>query len=171
MYSYSVARANVLGLVVAVAACLGMKVAYVQVWGRSIKLADFPGGIPILLTAVLSGLVLHEFIHFGVARVLTARDPVVVSMGFRWRHLLPHVKVTGTVSAGHYRAISVAPLLVLGVVPAVAGLLFGNAMLALFGTIMIAGASGDVVVLFAIRSLSRHARVEDHPERIGCHLA
>lgn len=171
MYSYSIARATCIGSLIAAISYFGMKAAYLGLWGRALRAADLPGGSLGLLAAVFIGVMVHEFIHFGVAKLVTSSGPGMTTIEFRLRQLLPHVKISVAISVRQYRAIAVAPLVLLGILPGAAGLLAGEPWLSLFSALMIGTSAGDLLVLFAIRSLSPHARVKDDPERVGCKLA
>lgn len=170
IYSYSVARANLLSFGIMAFAFLGTRAAFEQLWGAPFRMADFPGGVPAFAAAALAGLVLHELIHYGVARLLAANEPVDVSIGFRWRQMLPYVRLSGAVPVRTYRLIGAAPLIVLGLLPAAAGLASAQSAIALYGAAMMAFSAGDLLVLLAIRSLASHQRVEDHPTRVGCRV-
>ena len=71
-------------------------------------------------------------------------------------------------SVGHYRFVLVLPLLVLGLVPFIAGLALGDAVVAKFGSLMVLGAGGDVAIPLALRGVRPEARVVDHPNQPGC---
>jgi hypothetical protein len=84
------------------------------------------------------------------------------------------VRGSGAVDAGEplpataYRLGAVAPLVVLGIVPALLGTLMGWARVAAFGWLLVVGAAGDLSVLWLLRGVRPTALVVDHPTRAGC---
>jgi hypothetical protein len=56
------------------------------------------------------------------------------------------------------------------VVPAFIGIAFGIGFLTILGFLMVVVAGGDVVVIFALRSVPDKAMVRDHPDKIGCYV-
>ncbi|HET8623541.1 MAG TPA: DUF3267 domain-containing protein [Gemmatimonadales bacterium] len=122
----------------------------------------------VWIPALILGIVAHELIH-GLAWALAGRLPLqAIRFGMNWKALSPHAQCTMPLPASAYRRGAAAPSLVLGLVPAIAGSLFGEGGVAAFGWLMIIGAGGDIVVLWLLRKLPGHVRVEDHPTRAGC---
>ena len=62
------------------------------------------------------------------------------------------------------------PGLVLGILPATAGLLLGSGGLLVFGIVFTAAAGGDFLILWMIRNVPSNSLVEDHPTRAGCYV-
>ncbi len=69
-----------------------------------------------------------------------------------------------------YRVGGAAPGVILGLLPAAAGLFIGSAPATAFGAVMTASAAGDLVVLWLLRGLPDHTLVRDHPTRVGCEI-
>ena len=82
--------------------------------------------------------------------------------------MAPHAQCTLPLPVSAYRRGAAAPGLLLGLIPAFAGSLFGEGGLAAFGWLMTLGAGGDIVVLWLLRRLPGHVLVQDHPTRAGC---
>ena len=91
-----------------------------------------------------------------------------IKFGIKWKVLTPygHYKIPLSVSA--YRRSVALPGLILGLLPALLGIVFGNKWLLFYGLVMLAAASGDIIVLWTIRNLMKDAQVMDHPHRVGC---
>ena len=62
------------------------------------------------------------------------------------------------------------PALALGVLPVAVGMAIGHGFLLVWGAFMLHAATGDLIVLWTIRSVPGRARVLDHPERVGCRV-
>jgi hypothetical protein len=123
-----------------------------------------PWFIPIffLLIVVHEGLHAVGFAGFGhVAR----RD---ITFGVKWLTLTPYAHTGVPMPASAYRVAVLLPAVVLGLVPALIGLLVGNGILAAWGTLMLGAAGGDLAILWAIRSVPNRAIIRDHPSKAGC---
>jgi hypothetical protein len=102
----------------------------------------------ILLPALIYG---HELLHlfgFCVAGGL-ARSQIGIRLSRR--HLLLHVAPRAPVTVGRLRFAALLPGVLLGVAPLVVGLVVSSAKLVVIGAIMIAGAGGDVAIVWAVR--------------------
>ena len=122
----------------------------------------------VWIPALIFGIVAHELIH-GLAWAAAGKLPLrAIRFGMSWKALSPHAQCTVPLPVSAYRRGAAAPGLVLGLVPAIAGSLLGEGGVAAFGWLMTLGAGGDIVVLWLLRKLPGHVRVEDHPTRAGC---
>lgn len=119
-------------------------------WGRD-ALADIdtqPGGWVGALCFVLASAVLHELLH---ALVLKFGGRIGWSdLSLRWTGKKMGVTVHATVplAAGVDRASLIAPLLILGVVPAVVGIATGRGLPLLWASFCVVECYADVAELF-----------------------
>ncbi len=119
---------------------------------------------------VVALLVLHEVTH-GVGWIIFGRVPVnQIRFGFALKTMTPYAHAQTAMLVTGYRIGAVLPLIITGIVPAIIGIVTGQAWLTVAGAVMIAGASGDLVVLWAIRDVPADARVIDHPTNAGCYV-
>jgi len=128
-------------------------------------------GLLLWLLVVLVAVVLHEFLH-GLGWALCSHRPVrsVVEFGVRWRALTPFARCKAEVPLKVYRAGTVLPALLLGLLPATAGLITGDGRALAFGSLMILAAGGDLLVLWLVRSVPGDRLAQDHPTRVGCYI-
>lgn len=120
--------------------------------------------------ALLAGIILHELQHAAAWRVAGRLGPGAIRFGVNWRVLMPYAHPTAPMSAHAYALGAAAPGLLLGLAPAIAGLVLGNGALSGWGAIFLAAAAGDAMVLYSLRSVDRRAMVRDHPVRVGCEV-
>jgi putative zincin peptidase len=121
-------------------------------------------GLPLLAL----GIVVHELVHAAVWVLAGRGDWARVHFGWHWRALAPFAHYTDPLPATGYRLGAMAPLVVLGIAPSIAGTLAGWNGVAAFGWLLTAGAAGDVAVLWLLRDVPARALVVDHPARAGC---
>jgi hypothetical protein len=166
----SVAEANVAAIVGVLPALAVLVVAYGLVWGWG-ALGDGWGALvePFwrFLLLIVGGVVAHEALH-GIAWRLAGAEAGSVSFGFQLKTLTPYAHSSAPMTATAYRIGAVTPGLVLGVVPAVAGLALGAGAVFWFGVIFTLVAGGDALILWLLRGVPGDRRVADHPSKPGC---
>ncbi len=165
-------RANVVAFLVFIPTGL-LALLYFEVWGwrpgpASGAVTFTVEGVISFIAAVVIGLFLHEVIHMGTALILGRKTLQDVKLGLDPKTLSPyfHCKVPLEVSV--YRAVSSMPGILLGILPYILGLLFGNPWIMIFGLVFILGAGGDWLILWLLRGVRAGTLVEDHPSRVGC---
>ncbi len=174
--SISFGRANVLGIIAPLPFILAAVVAFIIVHPDFTFPVFRHGAIPaagIMLYAasMLAGIVLHEVIH-AVAWVLAGRKSLrSVKFGINWATLSPYAHLKEPLSARAYRIGCVMPAVVLGVLPAIGGIVIGNIFMEAYGLLFILAAGGDLTILWIIRSIERERTVMDHPTRVGCYIS
>ncbi|HEU4699334.1 MAG TPA: DUF3267 domain-containing protein [Gemmatimonadales bacterium] len=120
------------------------------------------------LVVVLGGAAVHEVIHALAWAATPTGAWRHVHFGWQWRSLVPYAHYAAPLPATAYRIGAAAPLVVLGILPALVGTFAGVGALAAFGWLFVLGAAGDVAVLWLLRGVPGGAQVEDHPSRAGC---
>lgn len=120
------------------------------------------------IALIAAGIVVHELVHAAVWVYAGGGGWRRVRFGWNWKALAPFAHYTEPLPVGAYRVGAVAPLVLLGIVPAVVGTLAGWGGVAAFGWLLAAGAAGDLAVLWLLRGVPAGALVTDHPSRAGC---
>jgi hypothetical protein len=117
----------------------------------------------------LISVIVHELLHVAVMLYAGVRFREIRA-GIRWKEGVAYVHAGRPLSISVYRLILVMPGLVLGLIPALAGLATGSAALTLYAFVMLLSAVGDWAVLLHIRGVPEGAIVEDHPDAVGCRV-
>lgn len=146
---------------------------YRQIWGESVLAnvigVDFSDFI-LILVIFFASILVHEWLHvFGFTRVGKA-PKTSVKYGFSWKGLAPYAHCSAQMTTAAYRISVALPGIVLGVIPAILGIVLGVWWLTAWGTLMFAAAGGDLAVLLAIRKVPKDAMVQDHPSKAGCQV-
>ena len=166
--SVSLLKANFLMVYFAVPSVLLLGAAYVWLWGYIPLVRVLQGGYTASLIALLAGIVVHEAIH-GVTWKIAARKPFsAIRFGFHWKTLTPYAHCRESMPARAYRIGAVMPLLLLGVLPALAAIAWGHGGMMAFALFFTFAAGGDMLILWLLRDIPAAALVEDHPVRAGC---
>ena len=122
------------------------------------------------LGAFVVGIVAHEATHALGFRYLGGLSWRQIGFGIHWKSGSPYAHARSPMPASDYRAAVVLPGLVTGLAPLAVGLVAGVPALALASAVLIGAASGDWLVLAAIRDLPGDAMVQDHPSEPGARV-
>lgn len=166
----SVVQANVAAIVGVLPPLAVLAVGYGLVWGWD-ALGDGFNDLfePVweFLLLFVGGVVVHEALH-GIAWRWAGAAPGSVRFGFQWKTLTPYAHSTAAMTARAYRIGAVTPGFVLGLVPALVGLVLGWGATFWFGLLFTLAAGGDALILWLLRGVSGDRLVEDHPSKPGC---
>lgn len=124
----------------------------------------------LMLLVFVLGAVVHELLHGLTWSVFCKRGVKSISYGVHWRYLTPYCHCQEVLPLHAYILGSIMPGLVMGLLPAGAGMATGNLLLFLFGLFFSVAASGDLLVLWMLRHAKATDLIQDHPEKIGCYL-
>lgn len=147
-----------------VAGVLGFVVAYALGADISFSLTSSL----IFLLAIVVCLVVHELIHGITWIILTHTGFRHLSFGFMTGAVYCHIDVP--MVKRHYVIGALMPLLLVGIVPWIAGIAAGSLLWMIIGAIMIGGAAGDIMIVWVIRKESPSTLVYDHPKEAGCYV-
>lgn len=155
-------------------ACLLMFL-YLWRWGATVNISNarpavFLYSIIGFIATLILGSIIHELIH-GISWATFGHKPLkAIKFGFQWKTLTPYAHCNEPMEVSAYRLGGIMPLVVLGILPAMIGIVTGNGWSMFFGFLLTAAAGGDLLVLWLIRNVKPGQRVEDHPTRVGCYL-
>jgi len=167
----SLALANVVALALFPGTYLFFVRPYQQLWSTGLidHLLETEGpGLPLLAAGMLLSILVHELLHL-VGFLAIGRAPwSAVRIGVSWKALAPYAHCHQPMTARAYRISVALPGLLLGLLPAIIGLLFGSPWILLWGSVMIIAAGGDLAVLLAMFRVPVGTMVRDHPSKAGC---
>jgi hypothetical protein len=123
-----------------------------------------------LVGAFIAGVLVHEVLHAIAWKIAAGLPWSDMKLGFQWKTLTPFAHARVPMPARAYRIGAATPGVVLGVVPALIGLVTGNGSWMLFGLLFTLAAGGDALILWLLRGVAPQRRVEDHPTRAGCYV-
>ena len=85
----------------------------------------------------------------------------------KWKYLTPYCHCKEPLKVKHYKLGAAMPLIVLGIVPSIAGLIIGHEGFLSFGILFTLAAGGDMIALYMLRKLDNNIYVSDHPKKMG----
>ena len=169
-YSISLGKANLIGIPLFIMLAGVVVVPYGLIWGWTKLFLAFNEFmvITVFLPALIIGIVVHEGLH-GLGWSLFGKQPYsVIKYGFNVRTITPYAHCTVPLQMSAYRAGTALPGIVLGVIPALIGIVTGSGFFIMFAAFFLGAASGDFLCLWIMRSLSPETFIKDHPTRAGC---
>jgi Protein of unknown function (DUF3267). len=117
--------------------------------------------------ALFLGIICHEGIHGVVFARCAKKGFKSVKFGVNWKNLIPYCHCKEYIQVKDYRLVLLMPSIVLGAIPIIISYIIGNAIVLVFGSVMLTGGAGDFVIYWMLRKLDKHDMVLDHPEKIG----
>ena len=164
--SISMARAN--GIVVFLSIPIAVLQFLIFSMAHGMEKLETTWGFIILIAVVILGVVVHELIH-GIAWVIFGHKPFsAIKFGFQWKTITPYAHLKEPVEVNAYRIGGFMPGFVLGILPYILSLLFGDGNLFWFSLVHTAAAGGDWLILWLLRNVKSGMQVEDHPTNAGC---
>ncbi|WP_245869260.1 DUF3267 domain-containing protein [Pontibacter ramchanderi] len=124
----------------------------------------------VLLLVFVVGAAVHELLH-GLTWAAFCRDGFrSIKFGVHWKMLTPYCHCKEVLPLRHYALGGMMPGLVMGLLPALAGIAMGHFLLFLFGLFFSMAAAGDLLILWMLRHQQSSDLVQDHPDKIGCYV-
>jgi hypothetical protein len=142
-------------------------VPYLALW-RSNPFGDLNLNTSVrLLILILPGILLHELLH-GIVFALFAPSGIkAIRFGILWNYLTPYCHCSDAVRVWQYKLAAITPLILLGILPAIAGIIRGSAFLLFYGIFFTWAAGGDVLSVWLLRKFDSSLLVRDHPDELG----
>lgn len=135
--------------------------AYILLDSKSLLLL----GITIIVLTVV-----HEVLHGFTWSLFTPNGMKDISFGFIVKYLSPYCTCKVPLKRWQYTLGVLMPLIVLGVIPTIIGLLAGIASITIIGALFIIGAGGDLVMVYLLMSYKPKRKdllVYDNPTKMG----
>lgn len=162
-----IVAANVFALVVAAPFLLLVLVPYVMLHGNPLA-QDY--NMVLFVVAILVGIVVHELIHGLTWSFFTKDGWKSIEFGVIWQYLTPYCTCREPMKKVPMILAAIMPTIVLGFVPAILGILTGQAILILFAVVLIIGGGGDMMIILNIvkyRTEAMEVLYLDHPYEVG----
>lgn len=177
--SISAAEANIRALVVMLPILAIFIPAYVLLWPEQFSMQHIRELVQthrslllispmVMMLVFIVGAVVHELLH-GLTWAAFCRNGLKsIRYGVYWKMLTPYCHCTEVLPLKHYALGGMMPGLVMGLLPALAGIALGHFLLFLFGLFFSMAAAGDILILWMLRHQGGNDLIQDHPDKIGC---
>lgn len=124
----------------------------------------------ILLVALVGLVVVHEWIHGIVWGRFAAHKFKSIEFGFLKETLTAYCTCSEPLRKWQYVIGTLMPSILLGMIPAVVGVLANSLLLLLIGLMMIMGGGGDLTIAWKLltdRTDKKEVIIMDHPTECG----
>jgi putative zincin peptidase len=162
---------NTAGIIMALAFFAIVIVGYMAVWHEN-PLALYSSSqstaavLIVTLVIFFVSITVHEVLHM-VGYRLGGVPRQQIRFGFQWKALTPYVHCSAALPARAYRLAVVLPGIVLGLIPLVVGFAGHLDWMVLYGTAMLAGAAGDLLILLLMLPIGGDTLIRDHATKPG----
>jgi hypothetical protein len=136
---------------------------YSFIWAEPAISFNFPYWLFYLI-----GVVIHELIHGLYAMKFSKQGMKSIKFGFAWKTLTPYCHCKEPLTARDYRIVLLSPLIILGIIPTIIGLIIGHNGIYGFGLLFILAAGGDLIIFWKLRNENKNILVLDSPDKCGC---
>lgn len=136
-------------------------IIFISMWGFEWQ----PMSLRFLLCVIIS-VPIHELAH-GLAWSLFCDEGFKsIRFGMMWSSLTPYCNCKEPLGLYQYLIGALTPLMLLGVIPSIIGIIIGNYSVLCFGTMGIVFGGGDMAISLKMRKC-RNALFLDHPTKCG----
>ncbi len=166
----SIVKANVFAIVLLIPLLIaGLGVFFLKNRSSGVGF-EKPAALVLFVLAFAALIVVHELIHGLSWAVFTEHGWKDIEFGFMKQYMTPYCTCGVPLSKGQYIFGALMPLIVLGILPMIVGILVGSLPLLFLGIIMADSAAGDILIVWKIlryRSESGSVVYIDHPTQAG----
>jgi len=156
-------KANIYAIISVLPVFIILYFLYSLFWEEQAISFNFPYWLFYLI-----GVVVHELIHGLYAMKFSKEGKKSIKFGFAWKTLTPYCHCKEALTVRDYRIVLLSPLVILGIIPAIIGLIIGNNGVYGFGLLFILAAGGDLIIFWKLRSENKNSLVLDSPDKCGC---
>ena len=168
----SILVANIIAIAIMAVVALISYPLFVAVHGSDSLNIDrvfgFPGpsGFLFFFALYAVSIFVHEFIHGFCWHFPCEKKWGSIDFGFNPKNITPYCHCCEALNVSQYFWGSIAPTLILGVLPIIIGIASGILFLVTFGLIGVVGGAGDLMVIWTLRK-HRNCLLFDHPYEVG----
>lgn len=116
---------------------------------------------------IIGGIIIHELLHGLTWGYFASNHLKSIKFGVKWKYLTPYCHCKEPLKVKHYKIGGAMPLLVMGIIPSIIGLIIGHGGVLSFGIFFTWVAGGDLIALYLLSKLNNDIYVSDHPEQMG----
>ncbi len=121
----------------------------------------------VKVVSIVLAIAVHELIHGLIFALYAPKGFRSVTFGFNTRIGAFYCHCKEPIRVKHYRRAGIAPLVILGLIPLIAGFITGVSWFKTFGLLLTIGGFGDLIVYLKLRKLGKNRFILDHPDKLG----
>lgn len=166
-YIVSMGKVNGIAFLMLVPILIIFLLPFLLIWDFETLKIGYKIFLKSILFILVGGIIIHELLHGFTWAIFVKGGFKQLKFGINWRYLAPYAHFKIPLKLKIYLAGALMPLLILGIIPAVFGIIMGNGFYLLFGIFFTWAASGDILAGLRLFRLPMNKMVQDHPDQLG----
>jgi hypothetical protein len=176
-------KANIYGFFGMIPIVMIYTIPFYLIWNEKLTVLNFknhfkefsitnnplPFSVSIIIVMIL-GIIMHELIHGITWSKYAEKGFKSIKFGILWKMLTPYCHCKEPLKVKEYILGAIMPAIVLGLIPAIYAMIFGNILLLAFGIFFTTVAIGDFMIINLLRKENMNSLVLDHPTEAGCFI-
>jgi hypothetical protein len=162
-----VGKVNLIALLLAIPITAVILYPFVLIWDYETFKTGKEMFDDYFLYILIGGIIIHELLHGLTWGHFASNGLKSIKFGVKWKYLTPYCHCKEPLKVKHYRIGGAMPLIIMGLIPSIIGLIIGHGGILAFGIFFTWAAGGDMIALYMLRKLDNEIYVSDHPEKMG----
>ena len=170
-YSFSYKESNIFSFLLFVFSFVLFIGLFGLIWGftHTWTIAEkFIFNVYITVPVLIIGMFLHELLHAITLLIFADIKISNLKAGINLINFTPYIHCKHPVKVSIYRISTIAPALLMGIIPTIIAISIDYVPMLFFGIIFIVTAGSDLFSLWKLRKVNGNYLASDHAERAGC---
>lgn len=169
-YTMDMGRVSIIAMAMIIPIIVIYITPFILIWDIKTLSKGFDLSIIYILPIFIGGIVFHELFHGVTWAFFIPKGFKSIKFGVNWKYFTPYCHCKVPIKVKHYMLGAAMPLIVLGIAPAITGIIIGHGSLLFFGMFFTWAAGGDIIAMNILRKLDMNIYVSDHPEKMGFYM-
>ena len=166
-FTMGVVKANLIGLLLVIPILAVILSPFLLIWDYETLTAGMKDLDVYLVYIFVGGIIIHELLHGLTWGYFAPNGLKSIKFGVEWKFLTPYCHCKEPLKVKHYKIGAAMPLIIMGIIPSIIGLIIGHGGVLVLGILFTGVAAGDMIALYMIRNLDNDIYVSDHPDKMG----
>jgi hypothetical protein len=166
-YTVSMGKVNGIAFLMVVPILIVYLLPFLLIWDFETLKIGYKAFLKSIIIILVFGIIIHELLHGITWAIFVKGGFRQLKFGINWRYLAPYAHFKKPLKVKIYLAGALMPLIVLGIIPALGGIILGNGFYLLFGIFFTWAAAGDILASIRLFQLPMNKMVQDHPDKLG----
>jgi hypothetical protein len=166
-YTMGMGRVNLIAMIMIIPITVLILLPFILIWDYETFIIGKDIFMDYFFLYFLGGIIIHELLHGLTWGYFASNGFKSIKYGIKWEFLTPYCHCKEPLKVKHYKIGGAMPLIVMGIIPSIIGLILGDGEILSFGIFFTVAAGGDIIALFMLRKLESDVYVSDHPKKMG----
>lgn len=169
-YTIGLGKANLYAFLISIPLTIVLFLTFHFIWNFEKITLGMRITMDYFFHILITGVIIHELLHGFTWAIFASKTMKSIRFGFKWKYLTPYCHCKEALKVKHYKIGILMPLVILGTLPLMYGIIVGNGIVFLWGTLFTCIATGDIIVLFFLRKLNNECYIFDDPDDMGFYI-